>query len=53
MKIYIANLGFENAYWPVCRSEEVLTLYTSEKLFEFWTNRDREGWLEWATVTHG
>jgi hypothetical protein len=49
MKIYIANLGFENAYWPVCLSENVLTLYTSKKLFECWNDGDREGWLEWAT----
>ena len=49
MKIYVANLGFENVYWPVCRSDSVLTLYTSKKLFECWTNGDREGWIEWAT----
>jgi len=49
MKAYIANLGERNAYWPVCRAENVLTLETSARLLDFWKNDDRSGWLAWAT----
>jgi len=49
MNIYVANFGFENVHWPVCQSDGVLTLYTSKKLFQCWTNGDRDEWIEWAT----
>ena len=49
MDLYIANLGEQNAYWPVCRSEGVLTLETSARLLNYWKNNDRMGWLNWAT----
>lgn len=49
MKVYIANLGENNAHWPICRAENVLTLETSARLLEFWKNSDRSGWLAWAT----
>jgi hypothetical protein len=49
MKVYIANLGESNAYWPVCKTENVLTLETSARLLDFWRNNDRSGWLAWAT----
>lgn len=49
MKVYIANLGEGNAYWPVCRTENVLTLETSARLLDFWKRNDRSGWLSWAT----
>ena len=32
MKIYIANLGEGNAFWPICKTENVLTLETSARL---------------------
>jgi hypothetical protein len=49
MEIYVANLGEENAHWPVCRSENVLTLETSARLLDYWKDNDREGWIGWAT----
>lgn len=49
MDFYIANLGEQNAYWPICRSEGVLTLETSAKLLDYWKSNDRTGWLSWAT----
>jgi hypothetical protein len=50
MSVYIANLGKYNAHWPVCKSENVLTLETSQTLFEFWTKNDRQGWIDWAAA---
>lgn len=48
MKVYVANLGEGNAFWPICKSESVLTLETSARLLDFWRNNDRNGWLAWA-----
>ena len=48
MKVFIANLGEKNVHWPICVSENVLTLETTQKLFDFWKQNDRDGWLEWA-----
>jgi hypothetical protein len=49
MKVFIANLGEKNVHWPICQSESVLTLETSQNLFEFWQRNDRLGWIAWAT----
>jgi hypothetical protein len=48
-KTYIANLGLKNIHWPICRSESVLTLETSRTLYDFWLQRDRRGWIDWAS----
>lgn len=49
MKVFVANLGYKNVYWPVCREERVITLQTSAACFEHWQRGDRAGWIEWAT----
>src|SRR6266403_2680350 len=49
MEIYVANLGEQNAHWPVCRSETVLTLETGVRLLDYWKKKDRDGWISWAT----
>jgi len=49
MKAYLANLGERNVHWPTCKAENVLTLETSNRLYEFWARNDRNGWLAWAT----
>ncbi len=49
MRVYIANLGERNAHWPVCKTENVLTLETSARLLDFWKSNDRNGWISWAT----
>jgi hypothetical protein len=50
MRAYIANLGKHNVHWPVCKAENVLTLETSQILFDFWTKNDRPGWIDWAAA---
>jgi hypothetical protein len=49
MTTYIANFGVNNIYWPICASENVITLQTSVECFEHWKNDDRLGWISWAT----
>src|SRR5258708_31167930 len=48
MKVYVANLGEGNAFWTLCKSENVLTLETRARLLDFWRKNDRVGWVAWA-----
>lgn len=48
MKVYTANFGKGNDDWPLCRDGSVLVTRATQDEFRYWSNGDREGFIQHA-----